>query len=119
MERMEGKRRCRVMDSVASTNGRPTLGRLLRRRATVKRRRERLLTLNTEDEIAIFFARWLKAPQRIGAVAPSSRFLARAMGSQVALRRPEPVIELGGGTGCVTEALLEAGLPVDRHFALR
>ncbi len=102
------------MDSVASTNGRPALGRLLRRRATVKRRRERLLTLNTEDEIAIFFARWLKAPQRIGAVAPSSRFLARAMATQVDLRRPEPVIELGGGTGSVTKALLEAGLPIDR-----
>ncbi len=110
------------MDSVASTNGRPALGRLLRRRATVKRRRERLLTLNTEDEIAIFFARWLKAPQRIGAVAPSSRFLARAMATQVdlrrpepvILRRPEPVIELGGGTGSVTKALLEAGLPIDR-----
>ncbi len=103
-----------MMDNAASTNGGPALGRLMRRRATVNRRRERLLAMNTEDEVAIFFARWLKAPQRIGAVAPSSRFLARAMATQVDLRRPEPVIELGGGTGSVTKALLEAGLPIDR-----
>src|SRR5260370_9025591 len=101
MERSECKRRCRAMDNVARTNGGPALGRLLRRRATVKRRRERLLTMNTEDEIAIFFARWLKAPQRIGAVAPSSRFLARPMATQIDLRPPEPAIQLGGGTGSV------------------
>ena len=92
----------------------PSLSRLLRRRAAVKRRRERLKGLSPEDEAAIFFTRWLKAPHRIGAVAPSSRFLARAMATQVDLRRPGPVIELGGGTGSVTKALLDAGLPVDR-----
>jgi len=36
------------------------------------------------------------------------------MATQVDLRRPGAVIELGGGTGSVTKALLEAGLPVDR-----
>jgi phosphatidylethanolamine/phosphatidyl-N-methylethanolamine N-methyltransferase len=86
----------------------------LRRRAAVKRRRERIKDVSPEDEVAIFFTRWLKAPHHIGAVAPSSRFLARAMATQVDLRRAEPVIELGGGTGSVTKALLEAGLPVDR-----
>jgi phosphatidylethanolamine/phosphatidyl-N-methylethanolamine N-methyltransferase len=92
----------------------PPLSRLLRRRAAVKRRRERIKDISREDEVAIFFTRWLKAPHHIGAVAPSSRFLARAMATQVDLRRAEPVIELGGGTGSVTKALLEAGLPVDR-----
>ncbi len=92
----------------------PPLSRLLRRRAAVKRRRERIKDISREDEVAIFFTRWLKAPHHIGAVAPSSRFLARAMATQVDLRRAEPVIELGGGTGSVTKALLEAGLPIDR-----
>ncbi len=92
----------------------PPLSRLLRRRAAVKRRRERIKDISPEDEVAIFFTRWLKAPHHIGAVAPSSRFLARAMATQVDLRRAEPVIELGGGTGSVTKALLEAGLPIDR-----
>ena len=95
-------------------NSVPPLSRLLRRRAVVKRRRERIKDVSPEDEVAIFFTRWLKAPHHIGAVAPSSRFLARAMATQVDLRRAEPVIELGGGTGSVTKALLEAGLPVDR-----
>jgi phosphatidylethanolamine/phosphatidyl-N-methylethanolamine N-methyltransferase len=95
-------------------NSAPPLSRLLRRRAAVKRRRERIKEISPEDEVAIFFTRWLKAPHHIGAVAPSSRFLARAMATQVDLRRAEPVIELGGGTGSVTKALLEAGLPVDR-----
>jgi phosphatidylethanolamine/phosphatidyl-N-methylethanolamine N-methyltransferase len=95
-------------------NSVPPLSRLLRRRAAVKRRRERIKDVSPEDEVAIFFTRWLKAPHHIGAVAPSSRFLARAMATQVDLRRAEPVIELGGGTGSVTKALLEAGLPVDR-----
>jgi phosphatidylethanolamine/phosphatidyl-N-methylethanolamine N-methyltransferase len=96
----------------------PPLTRLLRRRALVKRRRERSKDVGPEDEVAIFFTRWLKAPHRIGAVAPSSRFLARAMATQVDLRRAGPVIELGGGTGSVTKALLEAGLPVDRLIVI-
>ena len=60
---------------------------------------------------ALFLLRWLKSPLGIGAVAPSSRFLARAMARQVARRRPGPVVELGGGTGSITRALLDAGVP--------
>ena len=61
----------------------------------------------------LFLARWLKAPQQIGALFPASRHLARAMAEQIA---PEAglVIELGGGTGSVTQALLDAGLPPER-----
>jgi len=61
----------------------------------------------------LFFARWLRAPHRIGALAPAGRHLARAMAEQIA---PEAdlVIELGGGTGNITQALLDAGLPPDR-----
>jgi phosphatidylethanolamine/phosphatidyl-N-methylethanolamine N-methyltransferase len=61
----------------------------------------------------LFLARWLKAPHQIGAVAPASRHLARAMADQIA---PEAdlVIELGGGTGNITQALLDAGLPPER-----
>lgn len=61
----------------------------------------------------LFLARWLKAPHKVGALAPASRHLARAMAEQIA---PEEalVIELGGGTGSVTQALLDAGLPPER-----
>jgi phosphatidylethanolamine/phosphatidyl-N-methylethanolamine N-methyltransferase len=56
----------------------------------------------------------LKAPTRIGAVAPSSRHLGRAMARQVLSAGPGPIIELGGGTGSVTRALLEAGIAPER-----
>ena len=61
----------------------------------------------------LFLARWLRQPLMVGAVAPSSRFLARAM-----LRAAEPlrgpVLELGAGTGVFTRALIESGLPLDQ-----
>jgi phosphatidylethanolamine/phosphatidyl-N-methylethanolamine N-methyltransferase len=63
-----------------------------------------------EAQAALFLARWIKAPHRIGAVAPASRGLARAMARQIDPNATEPVVELGGGTGSVTSALLEAGL---------
>jgi len=61
----------------------------------------------------LFLARWLRAPHRIGAVVPAGRHLARAMAEQIT---PESdlVIELGGGTGSITQALLDAGLPPER-----
>ena len=71
--------------------------------------RKRLVLLDEDDkETALFFLRWLRAPTRIGAVAPSSRQLGRAMARQVAGGGTDPVIELGGGTGSITRALLES-----------
>lgn len=58
-----------------------------------------------------FIAAWLRAPLRMGAALPSSRSLARAMAAQVDISRDGSVIELGAGTGVVTHALLEAGIP--------
>ena len=42
----------------------------------------------------------------VGAVAPSSRYLTRAMVDPLPLRRAQVVVELGCGTGVVTRALL-------------
>ena len=61
----------------------------------------------------LFLARWLKAPHRIGALAPASRHLARAMADQIGPSEAM-VIELGGGTGSVTSALLDSGLDPKR-----
>jgi phosphatidylethanolamine/phosphatidyl-N-methylethanolamine N-methyltransferase len=60
-----------------------------------------------------FLGRWAKNPFLIGAVAPSGPFLAKAMAACVDLDREGPVIELGPGTGPVTEALL-ARVPRER-----
>ena len=82
---------------------------------TSERKRRKLVLIDEADrEAALFFVRWLKAPHRIGAVAPSSRHLGRAMARQVRGVGPGPIIELGGGTGSVTKALLEAGVEPER-----
>jgi len=64
-----------------------------------------------------FFRQWLRNPLRIAAIAPSSRELAAAMIAELppGTRR---VIELGGGTGAVTEALLHHGVRGDALLVL-
>jgi phosphatidylethanolamine/phosphatidyl-N-methylethanolamine N-methyltransferase len=58
----------------------------------------------------LFGQEWLRAPLRVGAVAPSSARLADAM-TQDLTATCGPVIELGPGTGVFTEALLRRGVP--------
>ena len=62
----------------------------------------------------LFFSRWLRNPLRTGAIIPSSTELAQLMAAQVDPRRCDTVIELGGGTGAITNALLKAGVPADQ-----
>jgi len=64
-----------------------------------------------------FFRQWLKNPLRTAAVAPSSAELAAAMVAELPddVRR---VIELGGGTGAITHALLGAGIRADDLLVL-
>lgn len=65
-----------------------------------------------------FIAAWLRAPLKMGAIVPSSRGLARAMAAQVDADHPGVVIELGAGTGVVTDALLEAGVSPKRLIVI-
>ena len=61
------------------------------------------------------FLRGLVAnPRSVGAVAPSSIWLARAVAAQVDLNQPGPILELGPGTGAITEAILKRGISPDR-----
>lgn len=59
---------------------------------------------------AMFFARWLRDPRGMGSIVPSGRELAHAMARPAADAYRTPILELGGGTGTVTEAILECGL---------
>jgi phosphatidylethanolamine/phosphatidyl-N-methylethanolamine N-methyltransferase len=61
------------------------------------------------DELA-FIRSWFEKPISMGAVTPSSRALARTMARYVDPELPGPVIELGSGTGAVTEALVRRGV---------
>ena len=66
-----------------------------------------------EDE-ARFLRSWLERPLLTGAVTPSGKMLARTMASYVDPRIPGPVVELGPGTGPVTDALIRRGIAQDR-----
>jgi len=63
-------------------------------------------------------ARFLKtlvaAPRLTGAVAPSGRALARAMAAAIGSPPQGLVVELGPGTGPVTQSLIEARVPPAR-----
>lgn len=64
-----------------------------------------------------FFRQWLKSPLSIAAISPSGQQLARQMLAELpdGARR---VIELGGGTGVFTQALLDRGIADDQLLVL-
>ncbi len=56
-----------------------------------------------------FFRRFLRDRKHIGAVAPSGRALARAMVAKVgSIQEGESIVELGSGTGAITQELVRA-----------
>jgi phosphatidylethanolamine/phosphatidyl-N-methylethanolamine N-methyltransferase len=66
------------------------------------------------DDDLRFIRSWLEKPLAIGAVKPSGKVLARTMAQYVDPDSDGPVIELGPGTGPVTQALVEQGVDPSR-----
>jgi phospholipid N-methyltransferase len=72
-----------------------------------------------------FIQGFLREPQQVGSVIPSSRFLERRLVKISAVHNARTVVELGPGTGGTTHALLRAlpadarllAIEIDRHFA--
>lgn len=64
--------------------------------------------------IWLFLSRWFRNPLRTGAIVPSGRPLAEALARQIDGRTEGMVIELGAGTGIVTEALIDSGIRPER-----
>lgn len=64
-----------------------------------------------------FFRQWLKNPLAIAAISPSSRQLARQMVAELP-SNTNRVIELGGGTGVFTQALLDHGIAPEQLMVL-
>lgn len=60
-----------------------------------------------------FLAAWVKKPRQTASVVPSSRHLAKLMVRDIDPRDGR-VLELGGGTGVFTRAILETGLPPEK-----
>ncbi|ETR77727.1 methyltransferase [Afipia sp. P52-10] len=65
--------------------------------------------LRLDDEVR-FLRSWIEKPLHMGAVMPSSKALARTMAQFVDPQADGPVIELGPGTGAITNALIERGV---------
>jgi len=65
--------------------------------------------IRLDDEVR-FIRSWFERPLTIGAVTPSGKVLARTMARYVDPNSTGPVVELGPGTGPVTEALVNAGV---------
>jgi phosphatidylethanolamine/phosphatidyl-N-methylethanolamine N-methyltransferase len=63
---------------------------------------------------ARFIKAWLDNPIVTGAVSPSGRFLAQMMARYVDPGRPGPIVELGPGTGPITEAWVARGIAPER-----
>ena len=68
--------------------------------------------------IGLFFASYLKNPLKVASIVPSSKSLSRLVASHVDPKEPGWTIELGGGTGPVTTALLERGIAPSRLMVL-
>ncbi len=67
-------------------------------------------TLRPIDDEVQFIRSWIEKPLSTGAVMPSGKLLARTMARLVDPAVPGPIIELGPGTGPVTEALVARGV---------
>lgn len=71
-----------------------------------------------KSSTALFLKELVLRPRQVGAIAPSSRFLAKAMAQWIAPQSDGYVLELGPGTGAVTNALLAHGLPQNHLIAI-
>jgi phosphatidylethanolamine/phosphatidyl-N-methylethanolamine N-methyltransferase len=69
--------------------------------------------LRLDDEVR-FLRSWIEKPLHMGAVMPSGRVLARTMAQYVNVDSSGPVVELGPGTGAITNALIERGIDQKR-----
>ena len=82
---------------------------------TLVRTSARLFSSAVQETAPWLFAReLLSRPAVVGAIWPSSRQLARRMAARVPTTGEGLIIELGAGTGVVTQALLDRGIAVER-----
>jgi len=66
----------------------------------------------------LFARKFFQHRRKIASVWPSSRFMARACISQVDFSQARLIVELGAGTGAITQAILDALRPQTRLIVL-
>jgi phosphatidylethanolamine/phosphatidyl-N-methylethanolamine N-methyltransferase len=62
----------------------------------------------------LFFRRWIANPRQMGSIVPTSSAACRLLAGRVLEEPYDHVIEVGSGTGVVSQALLDAGIPPER-----
>src|SRR5664280_1662258 len=72
------------------------------------------MPLEAVTSLFTFGSELLSNPRPVGSAVPSSRFLARRLASCLPQSPKGFVVELGAGTGAITSALLDRGIPADR-----
>jgi phosphatidylethanolamine/phosphatidyl-N-methylethanolamine N-methyltransferase len=78
---------------------------------TIEHQKKKLeLGFESLDNDVRFIRTWFEKPLAMGAVTPSGRALARTMAAYVDASVPGAIIELGPGTGPITEALVAQGI---------
>lgn len=65
-------------------------------------------------DIAHTIRHFVRSPQQIGTIIPSSRFLARKMIDCVSAKTASCIVELGAGTGAITSEMLRQAGPQTR-----
>ncbi|HMQ57578.1 MAG TPA: methyltransferase domain-containing protein, partial [Rhizobiaceae bacterium] len=65
-----------------------------------------------------FLKTWIAHPRATGAIAPSGTAMARRMAAAIDPSSGLPVLELGPGTGAMTRAIVERGLPQAQLWSL-
>lgn len=71
-----------------------------------------------ESPALLHFRRFLAHPVRLSSALPVSRAVARMVAAQVDYADGGYIVELGSGTGAVTRALLECGVPANKLIAV-
>jgi phosphatidylethanolamine/phosphatidyl-N-methylethanolamine N-methyltransferase len=66
------------------------------------------------EEEVLFFRTWATSPRKMGSVTPTSRALAAVMVKLSHADAAGYTLEIGPGTGVVTQALIAAGIPQER-----
>ncbi len=66
----------------------------------------------------VFLKAWTRAPRTMGAITPSGRPLAECLAAQVNPHTGGWVVEVGAGTGPVTQALLKRGVRPEKLLIL-
>ena len=83
----------------------------------VKVSRKAVVKARFADQVR-FLGSVIRAPRSVGAIAPTSAETARRMASHIDLTSGLPVLELGPGTGAITEVILSTGLTPERLHAI-